>query len=216
MTLKVFVEDIIRLIQRGYPSRDFKIDEREIARHTKSEASRLVRARSYEDRMDGDVAIDGYFLGYYNGLTVQNDTTKVINSNYAVIPVDYIQMPYNAGIRSVRYLDTDLEDYTDIIPLPSEAKAVIWPQLKRFGATGNDFWYEVLGDRIYFHENCGQTLLDRGITSVDAVIFTQDVGLSDRLPVPQDLIPILQRNVLEILGYPLATEDDLLNDNDQQ
>lgn len=205
MTYREICYDIYTILRSNY-------DDTEISlRHV------LYWVQAYADRLriQHDEKIDsGATISVFNTIPVLIESPT--GRKYVVIPTTIYDTDGDAGINYISYIysvDTNAFSYVTFSrTTPSEVQRLYWTDEEK-PAPDNPYFYRI-GDKIYLLglECINVQFVEAGLKTS----FTSDTcSLDDEFIFPPELIPILQRQVLDLGRFVLQIPADRTNDADQ-
>jgi hypothetical protein len=156
----------------------------------------------------------GKYLNVFTGLQVQTDSTT--GYKYIQLPTDIFDMDGDYGINYVTYShkvegDICVPMFTQVQftrTTPSASRVLYYTQ-DETPVPENPYWY-LQGNRVYLLGiECINVLLEIGIYST---ISIDECNIDDDLPFPVELLPILQKYVLDLGRFVLMIPRDMTND----
>lgn len=214
VTLKYMAQQVIRMLSKGTPSKDSRLDEREIAESLRQELATSVYNRWYEAKKNKWETINPRFLKTLT-LAVSNDTTE--KANYVTITEPFIHFPDGTGIRSVRPVTTKSAINKAMIPTKPQEMDVYFDTITK-ALEGQFSWY-ALDDKIFFTKRWQNTLLNEGVKNVLVTLVTvgnENIGLTDVLPLSPEQRNEIVTNTLNKYAALMGIKADELNDNSAQ
>ena len=212
-TARQLAEQVLGLLNAHRLTRDIHVDEREVISRIRDAGSTLIRNRWYTMKNDGEITYMPFtYIATMEGVEVKEDND---GNNYSDLPVQVDDLPDESGIQSIEPEGKDVEvEREPMIPIPTMARQI----LKRLpaGVLEHRFGYEPRGNKVYYTERLGKTLLDENIDTVTMhVVTTGPEAVADDAPFPvsphsrNELI----LNVLQMFGLSQQQAEDVVNDN---
>ena len=99
---KQLAEQILRLLSAGNYTNDQEIDIRELILHVSQVLASVVRVRYFQNKAEGDDYINGSYIYTFKNVEVKED--KDLNQFYAEIPASTMDLPNDAAIHFVGYM----------------------------------------------------------------------------------------------------------------
>jgi len=211
VTLRFVLYDILRDMRQRYAQAD--ISEYQVLYWILIHADRLKK-QHIEKRRSGEYLSEWEVSLSYTGLPERRP--------YIVIPARIYDFDYDRGIHHICFDqgssdDPGFQTITFSRTTPAAAKRLSW-RTEEVPSLTNPYFYRV-GNSIYF---LGIDESD-GIASVETGLFTSfdptglntslnDANLDNYFDFPQDLIPVLKRQVLDLGLFITSLPKDLVND----
>lgn len=214
VTLKFLSQQVIRMLSKGTPSKDSRLDEREIAESLRQELSASVYKRWYEAKKNKWETVNPRFLKRLT-LPVQDDSSAKVN--YSTITEPYIHFPDGTGVRSVRPVTTKSAINKAMIPTRPQEMDVYHDTITR--SLEGQFSWSLIDNRIEFTKRWQKTLLQEGVKNVDVVIVSvanENIGLTDVLPISPEQRNEIVTNTINKYAALMNIKADELNNNAAQ
>ncbi|KYG76907.1 hypothetical protein AWW68_18800 [Roseivirga spongicola] len=211
VTLKYLAQQVIRMLSKGTPSKDSRLDEREIAESLRQELASSVYDKWYEAKKNKWETINPRLLSTFT-LPVSIDTSE--KANYVSVGVPYIHLPDGTGIWSVRPVTTKSAINKAMIPTRPQEMDVYHGTITK--ALEGQFSWFALDDRIYFTKRWGKTLLDEGVKNVLVTLVTvanENIGITDVLPISPEQRKTIVDATLQKYASLMGIMPDEVNDN---
>lgn len=211
VTLKYMAQQVIRMLSKGTPSKDSRLDEREIAESLRQELASSVYDKWYEAKKNKWETINPRLLSTFT-LPVSIDTSE--KANYVSVGVPYIHLPDGTGIWSVRPVTTKSAINKAMIPTRPQEMDVYYGTITK--ALEGQFSWFALDDRIYFTKRWGKTLLDEGVKNVLVTLVTvanENIGITDVLPISPEQRKTIVDATLQKYASLMGIMPDEVNDN---
>jgi hypothetical protein len=194
MTTKLKISSkILRILAAGDRTKDFKIDEREIANDIDQLRSEMIVDEYLQNEAKGIQMIPGEYIKTYGNFALLTDNGR----RYILLPARPIKFPMDKGILSIRPRDEIRESFIPMYNGHNELGGGL-----EAGYLENKCGYYPEGKRIYFtgnvnklYSNNDPSLMPKPLL-VRLVPDSQDIGIGDELAVSADME---KRIVAEIL-----------------
>lgn len=210
-TLQYLAQLVIRRLSNGLPSKDTRLDEREIAESIRLKIPSVIRGEWYEGKKTDGHPHNPLYITSYTA-SVLNDTTE--KKNYIEIPYPYENLPDGRGVWMVKPNTVNPSIDRAMIPVTTD-ELEVYRGTSAYGLEGQFSFYPQ-GDRIYFSRRWGKSLKDMGVSTVllKMVVPAPDtIGLTDRLPVSpsqkDQIVSLVVADYAQLLGII----PDEVNDN---
>lgn len=200
-------EQIHRLLDGGAPSSDTVYDPREIQLFVDQALAYFIKVSILQGMNAGDPDIAEAYTVTFPSVTVLKDEALLLN--YVDIPAQYLNLPKNGGLKSIRPQvssfppDSVVPIINSFIPIGNGGMNFVQGHAGPFLQGNVGFWGE--GNRAYFD----QDILKIGIQKVILQLITTS---SEAINISLDLEQQVIEYVFNLMS-PKIPQDDLTNTN---
>lgn len=208
-TWRYVLYDILRDLRQRFANADFS--EYQVMYWIMVHADRL--RKQHIQKIDS-----GEYLAVFGSVAVSTDAS---GNKYITIPARVYDFDLDRGISYITYSQGTMDEnpqFTGITfgrTTPADSKRLFYRE-EEAPSPANPYFYRA-GDKIYFlgTEDVPMQYAEVGIIqTLNPADTTLD--LDDAVDLPQDLIPVLKRQVLDLGVFALQIPEDLKNDGVNQ